>query len=234
MKKIKKNLFLLIILGGLSLPNLKAQTVEFEGKNFEISNIKATIVTWDSQKVLKLERDLEKLPFDINSVGVTVDEATFAKCKEIDLKKGSVEVKVLARLLPNAPEIARGFIGVAFRINDDNSKFECIYLRPTNGRSSNQIRRNHSVQYFSYPNYKFEELRKEVYKGQYETYADIGLNEWVTIRIEIKENSVELYLNNQDYPSFIVNEILGNSTSGSIGLWVDIGTEGYFKDLKIE
>jgi len=29
-----------------------------------------------------------------------------------------------------------------------------------------------------------------------------------------------------------VAEMLGSTTSGSIGLWVDIGTEGYFKDFK--
>jgi len=31
-----------------------------------------------------------------------------------------------------------------------------------------------------------------------------------------------------------VNDLkLGTAVSGSIGLWVDIGTEGYFKDLKV-
>jgi hypothetical protein len=31
-----------------------------------------------------------------------------------------------------------------------------------------------------------------------------------------------------------VNDLkLGDNVSGAIGLWVDIGTEGYFKDIKI-
>ena len=71
-------------------------------------------------------------------------------------------------------------------------------------------------------------------KGEYETYTDIGLNEWITMRIEFENKEARLYLNNQEHPSFIVSELKGDSISGSIGLWVDIGTEGYFKDLKIE
>ncbi len=90
-----------------------------------------------------------------------VDEPTFVKLQGVDFKDGRIEVNVLSRLLPNASETARGFIGVAFRINDDNSKFECIYIRPTNGRANDQIRRNHSIHYFSYPDFKSDRLRKE-------------------------------------------------------------------------
>ena len=71
-----------------------------------------------------------------------VDEPTFAKLKDVNFRNGSIEVKVRSRLLPNAPESARGFIGVAFRIDERNSKFECLYLRPTNGRAEVQLRRN--------------------------------------------------------------------------------------------
>ena len=80
---------------------------------------------------------------------------------------------MLARLVQGAPEFARGFIGIAFRISDDNKKFECIHLRPANGRAEDQLRRNHSIQYFSAPEWKFDRLRKEA-AGVYETYADMG------------------------------------------------------------
>ena len=57
-----------------------------------------------------------------------VDEPTFVKIRRIEFSNGTIEVKVLSRLLKNASEFSRGFIGVAFRINDNNTKFECIYL----------------------------------------------------------------------------------------------------------
>ena len=53
------------------------------------------------------------------------------------------------------------------------------------------------------------------------------------MRYEIKGNSVQLYVNDQKNATFVVREMLGQSRTGGIGLWVDIGTEGYFRDLKI-
>lgn len=211
---------------------VQAQSILFEGKEFEVSHVKATVVQLNGDEVLRLERDLESLAFDQKNMGKTVDEPTFVKLKGINLENGIVEVKVLSRIIPTAPALARGFIGLAFRINSDNSAFESIYLRPTNGRANDQFRRNHTIQYFAYPEYKFDRLRAES-KGEYETYADIGLDEWITVRIEFKEKNATLYLNDQEAPAFLVNGMLGSTTSGSIGLWVDIGTEGYFKDLKV-
>lgn len=209
-----------------------AQTIEFKGVEFDMVNVKASPTLLNGEKVMKVERDVEKLPFDVKRLGATVDEPTFIKMKNVDITDGVIEVKMLSRIQNPSPfEAARGFIGVAFRINNDNSAFDAIYLRPTNGRADNQFMRNHTVQYYAYPEYKFDRLRKEA-NGEYETYADIGLNEWISIRIDIKDKKAVLYINNQKYPSFIVNEMKGNTKSGSIGLWVDIGTEGYFKDLK--
>ena len=144
-----------------------------------------------------------------------------------------IEVKILSRLVKNAPDWARGFIGLAFRIRENNSKFESIYIRPTNGRVEDQIRRNHSIQYFAFPDYKFERLRKES-PEKYESYADMALNEWITIRIEVQGKKAKLFLNDNKQPSLIVNDLkLGENNTGSIGLLVGNWTEGYFKDLKV-
>ena len=163
-----------------------------------------------------------------------VDEATFARLVESDFRNGIIEVKVLSKLLKDAPDFARGFIGIAFRIDVSNSKFECIYIRPTNGRAEDQLRRNHSTQYFSYPDFKFDRLRKES-PEKYESYADMGLNEWITIKIEVKDEKAKLYLNGQEHSVLIVNDLKhGAGASGGIGLWVEVGTEGHFSDLKVE
>lgn len=161
------------------------------------------------------------------------DESTFVKIKGVDFKNGIIEVKVLSRLLKNAPEFARGFIGVAFRVNDSNSRFECIYLRPVNARVDDQVRRNHSIQYFSYPDYKFDRFRKEA-PEKYESYADMEMNKWITMRIEVKDAQAKLFIDKNQQPSLIVNDLKhGANASGAIALWVETGTEGYFKDLKI-
>lgn len=163
-----------------------------------------------------------------------VDEPTFAKLIDSYFKNGVIKVTVLSRLLENAPDFARGFIGVAFRIDESNSKFEGLYIRPTNGRADDQLRRNRSTQYFSYPDFKFDRLRN-VSAGIYESYADMGLDEWINLKIEVQGDKAKLYLNESSQPVLVVNDLKhGADHSGGIGLWVDVGTEGFFTDLRIE
>jgi hypothetical protein len=163
-----------------------------------------------------------------------VDEPTFAKLIDADFKNGVIEVTVLSKLLEAAPDFARGFIGIAFRIDESNSKFEGIYIRPTNGRADDQLRRNRSTQYFSYPDFKFDRLRKEA-PGEYESYGDMGLNEWIKVKIMVKDAKARLYLNKSKQPALVVNDLKhGANISGGIGLWVDIGTDGFFTDLRVE
>ena len=138
---------------------------------------------------------------------------------------------MLSKLLADAPDFARGFIGVAFRIDENNAKFECLYIRPTNGRAEVQLRRNAATQYFSYPDFKFDRLRKES-PGEYESYADMGLDEWIDIKIKVQGEKAKLYLNGSKQPVLVVNDLKhGAGTAGAIGLWVDVGTEGYFTEV---
>jgi len=225
-------LFILLIFIGSNLASCQNQ-MEWEEHTVKAVNVTVTETELDGENVLRVERDLEALPFDPENVIETVDEPTFAKITDTDFKNGTIEVMVRSRLLKDAPEFARGFLGLAFRINNDNTRFESIYLRPTNARSENQLRRNHSIQYFSYPDFKFNRLREEA-PGKYESYADMGLDEWISIKIIVKDSTAELFLNNNPQPALIVNDLKnGDDESGSVGLWVEIGTEGYFKNLKI-
>jgi len=204
--------------------NSNSQSIGFDKNNLEANRVYMSVEKMGNKQVVKVIMD---------STVKKSDEPTFVKIKGIDFKDGTIEIKVLSRLLKTAPASARGFIGVAFHIDSLNSKFEGIYLRPANGRAEDQLRRNHSIQYFSYPDYDFDRLRKEA-GGVYESYADMGLNEWITMRIEVKGKQARLFLNDNKQPSLIVNDLkLDDNLSGAIGLWVDTGTEGYFKDLKI-
>jgi hypothetical protein len=76
-------------------------------------------------------------------------------------------------------------------------------------------------------------LRKEN-PEMYESYADMGLNEWIKLKIVVKGNQAKLFLNNNKQPSIIINDLKhGADASGAIGFFVDVGTEGYFRNLKI-
>lgn len=201
-----------------------AQKVKLSTDHLEPNKVYLSLEKLAGKEVIKVIKDLTVSE---------VDEPTFVKIKDVDFKDGIIEVMVLSKLHKRARPSDRGFIGLAFRINDDLSKFECIYIRPTNGRSDDQIRRNHSTQYFSYPDYKFSRLRKET-PEMYESYADMGLDEWIKMKIEVKGSQAKLFLNDQKQPCLVVNDLkLGPDASGALGLFVDVGTEGYFRDLKI-
>jgi hypothetical protein len=207
----------------LSIPSF-SQSIKLDSNSLEAVQVYMSIEKLMGSKVVKAVKDSTVKEFD---------EPTFVKVKGIDFSNGTIEVKVLSRLLKNAPEFARGFIGIAFRINDSNTKYESIYLRPTNGRANDQVRRNHSIQYYSYPDYKFDRFRKES-PERYEAYADMELNKWITMRIEVNGSQAKLFLDNNQQPSLIVNDLKhGANASGAIAFWVEVGTEGYFKDLKI-
>jgi hypothetical protein len=221
MKKVMLIIFNFLL---LNLFNLQAQTFKFEKNKLEAVNVSLSIEKLMGKDVVRVIKD---------SSVKEVDEPTFVKVKGIDFKNGTIEVKVLSRLLKDAPDFARGFIGIAFRINDSNTKYESIYIRPINARVDDQVRRNHSIQYYSYPDYKFDRLRKES-SEKYESYSDMEMNKWITIRIEVKDKQAKLFLNNNKQPSLIVDDLKhGADLSGAVGLWVEVGTEGYFSDLKI-
>lgn len=204
--------------------SLSAQIINLENQQLESISVFMSHEKMMGKNVLKVSIDTTIKSFD---------EPTFVKIKGMDFKNGTIEVKVLSRLLTNAPDWARGFIGLAFRIDDKNTKFESIYIRPTNGRTDNQIRRNHSIQYFAFPDFKFERLRKES-PELYESYADMGLNEWINMKIEVKGKEAKLFLNNGKNPVLIVKDLkLGENIGGGIGLWIGNWTEGFFRDLKV-
>lgn len=211
------------------------QKLTLGNQEFELKNVTGSIVEFQGEKVLKIERDLNAIPFDEARLEATVDEPTFAKLTNLDFENGTIEVKMYSQLqdpMPQNYKHAQGFIGVAFRVGENEKAYESIYLRPKVGRSDNQKFRNHTVQYYAYPDHKFATLRK-LAPGNYETTAPVGLHEWITMRIEVNGKKAELFVNDARFSTFVVDSMLGTSTHGGIGLYVDMGTVGYFKDLKI-
>jgi hypothetical protein len=150
----------------------------------------------------------------------------------VDFEDGTIEVDVASDLASDAPDYARGFIGVSFRI-DAQVRFESIYLRPTNSQAQDQVRRNHSVQYAGYPDFRFDQLRKES-PEQYETYADLDLGRWIHMKVVVEGARARLYLDHAAKPAFIVNDLkYGAGQQGGVGIWIESGTVAHFKNLEV-
>jgi hypothetical protein len=146
-------------------------------------------------------------------------------------QNGAIEVELAGRPAAGVGGGARGFIGIAFRLQGD--QYEYIYLRPTNGRADDQIRRNHSTQYGSHPKFGFAELRQQS-PEKYESYVDLEPGVWTRYRITAEGTKARLYVHGASQPCLIVNDLKLGDSSGGVALWIGPGTEGYFTGLEIK
>ena len=156
---------------------------------------------------------------------------SYAVVKNATFRDGTIEVDLAGQPAAGAAEGARGFIGIAFRIQSDGS-YEYIYLRPTNGRADDQVRRNHSTQYSSHPDFDFARSRQEA-PEKYESYVDLQPGVWTKYKIEVDGRKARLYVHGSEQPCLIVDDLKLDPRDGGVALWVGPGTEGYFSNLKI-
>jgi len=156
---------------------------------------------------------------------------SYALVKDVSFRDGVIEVELAGQPAAGAGAGARGFIGIAFRIQSDGH-YEYIYLRPTNGRADDQIRRNHSTQYSSNPDFDFARSRQEA-PEKYESYVDLQPGVWTKYKIEVEGRRARLYVHGAEQPCLIVNDLKLEPRDGGVALWVGPGTEGYFSNLKI-
>jgi hypothetical protein len=157
--------------------------------------------------------------------------ASYALVKGVSFRDGTIEVDVAGQPAAGAGSGARGFIGIAFRLRGDGA-YEYIYLRPTNGRAEDQVRRNHSTQYSSHPDFDFARSRQEA-PEKYESYVDLEPGVWTKYKIEVEGRKARLYVHGADQPCLIVDDLKLEPGPGGVALWVGPGTEGYFSNLKI-
>jgi hypothetical protein len=160
-----------------------------------------------------------------------VDMPTFAALP-VSFENGVISVDVLSRLNSKAPDYARAFAGLAYRIADDLSSFESVYLRPLNGVGFNPPppRDRCAAQYFAYPDWRFERLREDYPDGRFEAAADIAPNTWMNLRLEIKGETLGVHVNGKQIMA--ISQTKAAPTTGKIGLFVDIGTEAFFSNLE--
>jgi hypothetical protein len=157
--------------------------------------------------------------------------ASYAVVKDVSFRDGTIEVDLAGQPSAGAGTGARGFIGIAFRLQG-NGAYEYIYLRPTNGRADDQVRRNHSTQYSSHPDFDFARSRQEA-PEKYESYVDLEPGVWTKYKIEVEGRRARLYVHGAEQPCLIVNDLKLEPRAGGVALWVGPGTEGYFSNLKI-
>jgi hypothetical protein len=189
----------------------------------KLQHVKADLVTYRGRHAVRLVEQDEPI----------TSEHAIAILSGSAFKDGVIEAEIAGAPRKDAPQDMRGFVGIAFRVQEHGSRFECFFLRPTNGRADDQLRRNHSTQYISHPDFPWYRLREET-AGVYESYADLVPGAWTPIRIVVSGIQAQLYVNGAEQPCLVVNDLKLGETQGRIALWIGAGTEAYFSTVVVK
>jgi hypothetical protein len=148
--------------------------------------------------------------------------------KDLTFEKGTIEFDVKGKNI-----LQQSFVGIAFHGLDD-STYDAVYFRPFNFQSSDTIRKSHSVQYISLPQYDWSVLR-EKHPGKYENALvnTIDPENWFHARIIIDADNIVVYVNDDKKPSLLIKPIT-NRTKGRIGFWVGNNSDSDFSNLSIQ
>lgn len=170
-----------------------------------------------------------------DSVRITLggqDGGGLALLPGTDFQDGAIEADIALKITTPPGVRYPGFVGIAFRVRPDSSHYELFYLRPGNSDAPDQAMRNHSVQYVSEPGFGWYRLRRE-WPFIYESHAELAMETWTKVRIEVAGRAARLYLNGSAKPSLAVDGLKGEDLHGAVGLWGYTDEEAYFSNVKI-
>ena len=196
-------------------------------ENLRPHNVLVTNATHKGQRAVRVVVDTTRIRGDAQA-----NLETLAIVPGIEFSNGVIEVEVSGSPGPGAAAGARGFVGIAFRVQD-TARYDAFYLRPTNGRVEDQERRNRSAQYISHPEWPWFRLRQET-PGKYESYVDLVPDEWTKIRVVVDGQRARLFVHDQAQPTLVVNDVKSGATAkGGIALWIGPGTIAHFRNLRV-
>lgn len=209
-----------------SLDGLEVQSIREDG--VDPVKTKADVATYRGRRAVRVVND-----DGLTATGTPAGAQAIAIVKASDFKDGTIEADVVGLPREGAPQTTRGFVGIAFHVQDHGSRYESIYLRMLNARAEDQLQRNHSTQYVSEPDFRWQRLRKEN-PGLYESYVDLEPGAWTRIKIVVVGTKASLYVNGAAQPCLIVNDLKLGETHGQVALWTGSNTEAYFSTLTVK
>ena len=201
------------------------ETVE----GLRLHNVAAEPATHEGKKGLRVTLAPNAVPAGAGPADID----QLALIDGLEFSNGVIEAEIAGAPGAGAGAGARGFVGIAFRVQADKRTYDAFYLRPTNGRAEDQERRNRSVQYISRPEWPWARLRKET-PAKYESYVDLVPGAWTKIKIEVRGDRARLYVHGSEQPTLIVNDVKsGTKATGGVALWLDAGTVAHFRNLTV-
>src|SRR5262245_50077342 len=134
-----------VLLGAVQLQAQTSTRIPIEtGQPLQPVNVTIKPVDYHGRKAIQI--------LEADRTSDALGEA-IAIVPSVTFKEGTIELDVAGMPGPHAAPDDRGFIGIAFHISPDHGKVKTFYLRPTNGRAEDQLRRNHATQFTSDPDW---------------------------------------------------------------------------------
>ena len=187
----------------------------------------------------------------VGAPGLTVDTADFlgrravrlVKTREggvdgfvplpgVDFQDGTIEADVAVKITTPPGTSMPGFIGIAFRAGPDASSYDMFYVRPGTATADDQAARNHVAQYCAAPGFSWYPLRR-AWPWVYESHADLLLDGWTHMTIDVAGRAARLHLNHNPKPTLVVDGMKGPNLHGSVSLFTFVGQEAYFSNVRV-
>ena len=224
---------LLLVLPAAASAQSKSYALE-SADGLRLHNVAAEPATLEGKKGVKLTLAADPAKQLESTTPAIQNVEQLALIDGLVFSNGVIEAEIAGAPAPGAGGGARGFVGIAFRLQDDSKTYDAFYLRPTNGRADDQERRNHATQYISHPDWPWDRLRKET-PSKYEAYADMLPGTWTRIKIEVRGDKARLYVNGSEQPTLVVNDVkTGANAKGAVALWLGPGTIAHFRALSVK
>ena len=157
----------------------------------------------------------------------------YAMLPGTDFQDGTIEADIAVKIVPRPGISMPGFIGIAFRMRPDFSSYDMFYIRPGLASEEDQMARNHVAQYCATPpDFEWYPLRR-AWPSVYESHADVQLETWIHMKIEVAGRVARLYLNGSTQPTLVVDGMKGQDLRGGVALFGFRGEEAYFSNVRV-
>ncbi len=185
----------------------------------------AGLTALDGRTAIRVCLSQQMTRYEVPGAG-RVDLPTFVSLP-IWFEDGTIEVDVLSRTTHDASPSAEPLAGLAYRLGGNRDRFDAVEVRPLNGTASGsptaQARR--AAQFFGSPDWPFDRICPQG-PGR-----DEVSDSWTRLMLEIDGTRLAALVDGVE--TFVIPVTRAATLRGDLGLFVDVGTEAFFSNLRM-
>jgi sugar lactone lactonase YvrE len=141
----------------------------------------------------------------------------YAYLKDLEFENGVIEVDIAA-------DGTRSYPGIVFRMQSEQD-YERFYIRPHRSNLYPDV-----LQYTP----AFNGVDSwQLYNGEgFTAIANIPVNQWIHLKMEISGTQARVYLNNEEKPALVITDLKHGISRGTIGVFGPKNKTAYFSNFR--